>query len=67
MEPKHIKTIRAWFGLTQQELADKLGVSQNAVARWETGSRHPTGSAVTLLTGLLVQVAEQMQGESSAA
>jgi DNA-binding transcriptional regulator YiaG len=28
--------------LSQQQLADKLGTSQGAVARWESGSSSPT-------------------------
>jgi transcriptional regulator with XRE-family HTH domain len=28
-------------GLTQQELADRLGVAQTVIARWESGTREP--------------------------
>lgn len=34
-----IKTERHFCGLTQKQLADKLGVSQTAIALWETGAR----------------------------
>ena len=34
-------------GLTQQQLADVMNVSQNEISRWEIGTRTP--SAVTLL------------------
>ena len=36
-----IATHRKRAGLTQQELADALGVTQAAVANWETGRRCP--------------------------
>ena len=36
-----IKEIRKKFGLTQEELAEKLNVSRQAVAKWEMGSGVP--------------------------
>ena len=63
MSPQQIRTIRAWFNLTQQELADKVGVSANTVARWEGGDRNPSRPVVKLLQ----QLWEQMKGESAAA
>ena len=32
-----IKEIRIEKGLTQEQLAEQLGVSQKSVSRWETG------------------------------
>lgn len=43
MTPDHIKQFRAEQNLTQQALADMLGVSQVTVARWETGVSTPPG------------------------
>lgn len=37
------------MGLTQQELAIKLGVSVTTVARWESGVTHPSRMALKLL------------------
>lgn len=34
-----IREIRKQKGLTQQELADKVGVSQTQIGRWETSER----------------------------
>lgn len=34
---KRVKMMRAAHGLTQQALADKLGLSRAAVAQWESG------------------------------
>lgn len=36
-----IKAKREQFGMTQQELAEKLFVSRQTVCRWESGSRCP--------------------------
>jgi len=37
-----IKTIRGKWGLTQEELARRLGVSWGTVARWEAGKSKPS-------------------------
>ena len=37
MTPVALKRIRARLGLTQAELATKLGVERNTVNRWEMG------------------------------
>ena len=36
-----IKKIRMAQGMTQSELAEKLGVSRSTVAMWETGANVP--------------------------
>lgn len=40
-----IKRLRKQKGLTQDELADALGVSRSAVSMWELGSREPNFEA----------------------
>lgn len=59
MTPKHIKTIRAWLELSQQELADEIGVTQTTVGRWEVGARRPNGPA----TEKLIHMWQRVQGE----
>ena len=44
--PARIKALRARHGFTQQQLADGVGVTQPAVAQWETGQHQPSGAAV---------------------
>ncbi len=43
IKPSDIKKIRAEAGLTQEKMAKKLGVSENTVGNWETGSARPRG------------------------
>ena len=37
-----LKELRAYSKLSQVELADKLGVTQTAIAKWESGDREPS-------------------------
>ena len=37
----HIKDIREMRNLTQQELADKIGVGVRSIRRWENGEASP--------------------------
>ena len=46
---QEILEMRKRLGLTQQELADKLGVSQQLVSYWETGQREPKKEHQALL------------------
>jgi len=48
MTPDQLKSIRATLGLSQQSLADQLGVSRNTVNRWEMGV-HPISPLVDKL------------------
>ena len=40
--PRRIKSIRQQLGLSQEELAQKLGVSFSSVNRWENGQTKPS-------------------------
>jgi len=39
MTGQELKDLRRQMGLTQKELAEKIGVPWNTVARWEVGMR----------------------------
>ncbi len=59
-----IKTLREKKGLTQTELADRLGVSSKAVSKWETAKGLPDISLIEPLSqALSVSVMELMTGE----
>ena len=59
-----IKAIRESKGLTQTELAEKIGVTAKAVSKWETGKGMPDISLLQpLATALDTSVIELMNGQ----
>jgi len=54
-----IKNIRKRRGLTQKELADKVGKKQADIAKYETGRSIPPGDVL-----LRIQALEQQKDES---
>ena len=59
-----IAELRTEAGLTQQQLADALGVTDKAVSRWETGRGFPDVSILEDLADALgCSVAELLRGE----
>jgi DNA-binding transcriptional regulator YiaG len=53
MTPKQVKSLRKKLGITQSELARKLGVGRSAVNNWERGSQSPLPMAVKFMKLLL--------------
>lgn len=45
--------LRKQNGLSQQDLADRLGVSRQAISRWETGAVQPLADSVRVLVTAL--------------
>jgi len=61
-----IKSIRGKLGLTQEELARKLGVSWSTVARWEAGQGKPSPLAQKAIEYLLKEtLCEKPKGGDS--
>ena len=59
-----IKDLRQQKGLTQSELAERLGVSDKAVSKWECGKGLPDVSLLQpLAEALSVSVAELLSGQ----
>lgn len=48
-----LRLIRRWLGLSQRELADRLGCSQPAVAQVETGAARPSARFKARMVRLL--------------
>ncbi len=62
-----IKEQRIVLGLTQQQLAEQLHVTNKAVSRWETGNAYPDIALLdTLAAVLAVSVEELCRGEKLA-
>lgn len=49
---KRIRELRTEAGLSQKQLAEKLQMSQSAVAKWESGRTEPTAGALIRLARL---------------
>lgn len=63
---KFISQKRKEKNLTQEQLAEKLGVSNKTVSKWETGKCMPDYSVVkSLCEELEISVAELMDGETA--
>jgi transcriptional regulator with XRE-family HTH domain len=64
---KKIAEQRKSKGMSQQELADALGVSQNAVSMWETGRRAPSvvilQKIAAALGASLLDLVDPLQGD----
>lgn len=63
---KFIKTKRKELGITQEELAERLFITEKAISRWETGRGTPDISLlIPLSKELKVDVSELLSGENN--
>ena len=61
-----IKILREKAGMTQAQLAEKMGTSQGAVALWETGARMPRADKLPKLAEILgCSIADLFDSESA--
>ena len=58
-DSQRIRALRRHLGLTQRELADRLGTRQQTISEWEIGLYTPRGASATLLS----MVAERAEFE----
>ena len=49
---QNLQTLRRQNGLSQQQLAEQLGVSRQAVSKWETGAADPSTANLLALAKL---------------
>ena len=45
-----IQSLRHYLGLTQSEMAERLGTRQQTISEWENGIYQPRGTSSTLLS-----------------
>jgi DNA-binding transcriptional regulator YiaG len=57
--PSYITSLREALGLTQQELAVRLGVNKLTVSRWERGALHPGRASLEALRRLRQEAVSQ--------
>lgn len=58
-----IRELRQQRGITQMQFANIMGVQQNTVSQWETGSRNPASSILPRLAkALAVPSTNSMSG-----
>ena len=61
---RFLKALRKEKGLTQEALAERLGVTARSVSRWETGSNLPDLSLLIEIADLYeVELREILDGE----
>ena len=60
--PRAIRTARVDRGLTQGELAERIGVSQSTISFWENGTESPTVEHLIALAVELPNLIERFEG-----
>lgn len=61
---KFISELRKQQGLTQEQLGEKIGVTNKTVSRWETGTYLPPADALLTMSGLFgVSINEILSGK----
>ena len=58
-----IQYLRKTNGMSQEELADRMGISRQAVSKWETGASDPSTSNLLTLAKLFNTTAEELLRE----
>lgn len=62
---RRIRKLRKRRRLTQQELADKIGVDGSAVAHWEAAKTWPRAEVLPKLAGALDSTVGELFGEAA--
>ena len=59
-----LRELRARHGMTQDRVAQQLGVHESAVSRWESGTRFPTGEDLVMLSNLFRVSVDYLLGKT---
>lgn len=57
-----LKSLRRKDAMTQGDLAQKLGVTQSMVAKWEAGASYPRGEMLSRLADVLNCTIDELFG-----
>lgn len=60
-----IKDLREAKGLTQEQVAQKLGVTQGTIAHWESGARTPTLTNMVKIADVLGVSLDEAMGRTA--
>ena len=60
-----IKDLREAKGLTQEQVAQRLGVTQGTIAHWESGARTPTLSNMVKIADVLGVSLDEAMGRTA--
>lgn len=61
----NLKTARANKGLSQQKLADLIGVSRSTIAMWETGGSQPDNESLKKVSNVLQVTTDYLLGNDN--
>ena len=59
-----LKNLRYRESMTQENLAQKLGVTQSMIAKWENGGSYPRGEMLTRLADVLHCTIDELFGRN---
>ncbi len=62
MNSQRIAFRRKQLGMTQEELAERVGTSQRQISKYETGKQDPTGDVIIALAFALDTTADWLLG-----
>ena len=57
-----LKELRISKNLSQMQLANKTGISQSAIAKWELGKTEPTATAIIILAKFFNESTDYLLG-----
>lgn len=56
------RVLRERKGFSQQKVAEQMGITQQAVARWEAGTAYPRGKTLNKLADVLGCTIDELYG-----
>jgi len=62
--PENLRRIRRENNLSQEQLAEKLGVSRQAVSKWESGQSYPEMDKMLLICKLFNYDIDELMNEN---